>query len=155
MRGLRKAKLCALLRNVGNVNITCIILSLYLFTALGEQAANAQSIAQTIYGETITEDEVDQRTKLNRLLSKQVSRQDVVSQLADDKDKVKEAQKAHVLPPDEYIEAFLKSRGERLEQVFVNNGVSLDTFRSYLRADAARSSLAQYHRHKYQDLPFH
>jgi hypothetical protein len=86
--------------------------------------ANGQTVAQTIYGETITEDEVDQRTKLNSLLSKQVTRQDVLGQLADDKDKIKEARDARVLPPDEYIEAFIKSRGEVLEKVLGQNGAA-------------------------------
>jgi peptidyl-prolyl cis-trans isomerase SurA len=116
--------------------------------------ANGQTVAQTIYGETITEDEVDQRTKLNSLLSKQVTRQDVLGQLADDKDKIKEARDARVLPPDEYIEAFIKSRGEVLEKVLGQNGVRLDTFRSLVRADAARSSLARYRRYQYRDLPY-
>jgi peptidyl-prolyl cis-trans isomerase SurA len=116
--------------------------------------ANAQTVAQTIYGETITEDEVDQRAKLNALLSKQVTRQDVLSQLADDKDKIKEARDAGVLPPDEYIEAFLKSRGDVLEKVLIQHGVQLEAFRSLLRANAARSSLARYRRYQHQDLPY-
>jgi peptidyl-prolyl cis-trans isomerase SurA len=115
-------------------------------------AANAQTVAQTIHGEAITEVEVDQRTKLDALLSKQVTRQDVLSQLADDKDKIKKARDAGVLPPDEYIDVFVKSYGDVFEKVLVQNGVQLDTFRSLLRADAARSSLARYRR--YQDLPF-
>jgi peptidyl-prolyl cis-trans isomerase SurA len=116
--------------------------------------ANAQTVAQTIYGEAITEDEVNQRIKLNSLLSKQVTRQDVLGQLADDKDRIKEARDAGVLPPDDYIEAFLKSRGEVLEKVLSQNGVQLDTFKSFLRANAARSSLARYRRYRHQDLPY-
>jgi len=117
-------------------------------------ALNAQTVAQTIYGETITEDEVNQRTKLSRLLLKQATRQDVVGQLADDKDKIKEAREARILPPDEYIEFILRSRGEALEKVLNQNGVRLDTFRMFLRADAARSSLARYRRYQYQDSPY-
>ena len=117
--------------------------------------ANAQGIAQTIYGETITEDEVDQRMKLNKLLSKPVTRQDVVGQLADDKDKIQEARHAGVLPTEAYTEANLKSHGEILEKTLIENGVSVDTFRSLLRADAARSNLARYRRYQYRDLRYH
>jgi hypothetical protein len=141
-------------RASGNISMAkSLILSLAAMVTL-VPVANAQTVAQTIYGETISEDEVDQRTKLNSLLSKQITRQDVVDRLADDKDRIREARDAHVLPPDEYIEAFLKSRGDVLEKVLDQNGVRLDTFRSLLRADAARSSLARYRRYKYQDLPY-
>ena len=54
-------------------------------------------------------------------------RGDVVAQLADDKDRIKEAQNAGVLPPDAYIEAYLRSHAVFLKKVLVKNGVSLDT----------------------------
>ena len=52
---------------------------------------HAQTVAKTIYGEAIAEDDIEPRMKLNQLVSRHSTRQEVVEQLAADKDSVRKA----------------------------------------------------------------
>jgi len=65
----------------------------------------AQTAAVTVNGESITEDGIEQRTKLNFVNThKQSVRQDVINELADDKGKIKEAEKLGVDLGDAQVE---------------------------------------------------
>ena len=69
------------------LNVMCLA-ALVVFPAHSQnlRAVEPGVVAITTYLELITEDDVDQRTKLNLLLTqKQVSREDVINELAIDR----------------------------------------------------------------------
>jgi peptidyl-prolyl cis-trans isomerase SurA len=123
--------------------------------------AHAQTAAETIYGEPITEDDIEQRTKLNFLAThKQSARQDVVKELADDKDKIKEANKSGFEPTNAQVDdAFsqmcsrMRVSPERLTKSLEGQGIRLDTLRNRIKADIARASLARLRYYKFEDRP--
>jgi hypothetical protein len=90
------------------------VLALAAFTLAYTPSLSAQTAATTIYGETITEDEIEQRTKLNLLMYKQATRQEVIGKLAEDKDNIKRAEKANVLPPDDQVEKWFEKMAARM-----------------------------------------
>ena len=124
------------------------VLTIMLTRAL---PAHAQTAAVTIYGEAITEDDIEQRTKLNFLSThKQSARQDVINELADDKNKIKEAQKlgvdlanAHV--DDAFAKMCLRMRvaREQLTKSLEGQGIRLDTLKNRIKADMARAVLVR------------
>jgi peptidyl-prolyl cis-trans isomerase SurA len=123
--------------------------------------ASAQTTAVTIYGEPITEDEIEQRSKLNFLSThKQSARQDVISQLVDDMDKIKEAEKSGFGLTNSQVDksfAEMCSRMRIAPEQFAKNlegqGIRLDTLKNRIKADMARSSLARLRYYKFQDRP--
>ena len=124
------------------------VLTIMLTCAL---PAHAQTAAETIYGEAITEDDIEQRTKLNFLSThKQSARQDVINELADDKNKIKEAEKlgadlanAHV--DDAFAKMCLRMRvaPEQLTKSLEGQGIRLDTLKNRIMADMARAVLVR------------
>jgi len=121
----------------------------------------AQVAAVTVNGESITEDEIEQRTKLDFVSThKQSVRQDVVNELADDKDKIQEAEKLGVDLGDAQVDnayAQMCSRMhmalEQLKKSLEGYGVNLDTLRNRIKADLARASLARLQYNKFRDRP--
>jgi peptidyl-prolyl cis-trans isomerase SurA len=120
--------------------------------------AHAQTAAVTIYGEAITEDDIEQRAKLNFLSThKQSARQDVINQLADDSDKIKEAEKSGFdLTNAQVDKAFaemcsrMRVAPEQLTKSLEGQGIRLDTLKKRIKADMARARL---HYYKFQDPP--
>jgi peptidyl-prolyl cis-trans isomerase SurA len=121
----------------------------------------AQAAAVTVNDESITEDEIDQRTKLNFVSAhKQSVRQDVINELADDKDNIKEAEKHGVDLGDAQVDnAFTQMCSrmhltqEQLKKSLEGNGVNLDTLRNRIKADMARASLIQLRYNRFRDRP--
>ena len=65
----------------------------------GVSPLQAQSVAVMVNGEPITNYDIEQRTKLNFLTThKQMSRQEVINELIDEKVKIKEAKQFGVDP---------------------------------------------------------
>jgi peptidyl-prolyl cis-trans isomerase SurA len=134
------------------------VLTIMLACAL---PAHAQTAAVTIYGESITEDDIEQRAKLDFLSThKQSARQDVISQLADDMDKIKEAEKsgfdlANAQVDNAFAEMCSRMRvaPEQLTKSLEGQGIRLDTLKNRIKADMARASLARLRYHKFQDRP--
>jgi len=132
------------------------VLALAAFTLAYTPSLNAQTVATTIYGETITEGEIKQRTKLNLLMSKQATRQEVIGQLAEDKDNIKRAEKANVLEPDDQIEKRFEKMAARIRPGFQaksleDRGIRPEIVKSFIKADAARSKLAKLRYYQFQD----
>jgi peptidyl-prolyl cis-trans isomerase SurA len=130
--------------------------------ALVASPAHAQTTAAvTIYGDSITEDDIAQRTKLNFLTThKQSIRQDVISQLADDMDKIKEAERSGIdLANAQVDKAFadmcsrMRVEPEQLTKSLEGQGIRLDTLKKRIKADMARASLARLRYHKFEDRP--
>ena len=121
--------------------------------------ARAQSAAVAVDGESITEGDIEQRTKLNLVSThKQSARQDVINELADDKDSIQEAEKLRVdLANAQVDDAFAKMCSrmrvspEQLTKSLEARGIRLDTLKNRIKADMARASLARLRYHKFQD----
>jgi hypothetical protein len=116
------------------------------------------AVAITTYLQFITEDDVDQRTKLDLLLAqKQASREDVIGDLAVDMIKIAKAESAGLLS-DALVDKAFADMCSRLNVAPVDlmksleeKGVELDTLRKRLRSDVARERLARMPSHGYED----
>jgi hypothetical protein len=115
-------------------------------------------VAMTTYLQFITEDDVDQRTKLDLLLAqKQASREDVIRDLAIDSDKIVKAEGAGLLSVALVDKAFadmcsrLGVAPVDLMKSLEERGIRLDTLRKRLRSDVARERLARMPSHGYED----
>jgi peptidyl-prolyl cis-trans isomerase SurA len=116
--------------------------------------AHAQTAAVTKYGDPITEAEIEQRTKLNFLVRhKHPERQDVISELVDDKNSIKEVHPTTTQVDDAFAEMCTRMRvtPERLTASLEDRGVGVDTLKLRIKADMARSRLARIRYYKYND----
>ncbi len=113
-------------------------------------SALGRSVAITTSLQFITEDDVDQRTRLDLLLAqKQASREDVIGQLADDMIKIAKAEAAGLLS-DALVDKAVADITSRLGvapadlmKSLEEKGIRLDTLRKRLRSDVARERLAR------------
>jgi hypothetical protein len=136
------------------VNVVCLA-ALAAFPAHGQFLPMPDHfLAMTSYGHYITEDEVDQRTKLDLLLmQKQTSREDVINELAGDSTTIVKAESAGLLSDALVDKAFADMCSRRgvapvdLMKALEEKGIRLDTLRIHLRSDVARERLA----HDYRD----
>jgi peptidyl-prolyl cis-trans isomerase SurA len=116
------------------------------------------AVAITTNLQFITEDDVDQRTKLNLLLAqKQVSREEVIRELGIDVDRIVKAESAGLLSDALVDKAFadmcsrLNVAPVDLMKTLEEKGIRLDTLRKRLRSDVARERLARMPSHGYED----
>jgi peptidyl-prolyl cis-trans isomerase SurA len=136
-----------------------ICLAAFLTCAL---PASAQTAAVTVYGESITDDDIEQRAKLNFLTThKQSSREEVIRELADDMDKIKEAEKSDFDLSNTLIDAAfaemcsrMRVAPEQLTKSLEAQGVRMDVLNKRIKADIARARLARLRYYKFQDIPF-
>jgi peptidyl-prolyl cis-trans isomerase SurA len=111
----------------------------------------AQSVACMINGDPITNFDIEQRTKLNFLTThKQSTRQDVISELTDEKVKIKEAKKYGVDPSGSDIDQSFGSMASRmristdqLAKSLESQGVRPETLKARLRAEMVWTSLVR------------
>ena len=111
----------------------------------------AQSIACMVNGEPITNLDIEQRAKLNFLTThKQMSRQEAIDELTNDKVKVKEAKKFGVDPTSSDIDqafAGMSSRmritPDQLSKSLESQGIRPETLKARLRADMVWTSLVR------------
>jgi len=106
----------------------------------------------------ITEDDVDQRTKLDLLLEqKQVGREGVIRELSIDIERTAKAEGAGLLSDALVDNAFadmcsrLGVAPADLMKTLEERGIRLDTLRKRLRSDVARERLARMPSHGYED----
>jgi peptidyl-prolyl cis-trans isomerase SurA len=116
------------------------------------------AVAITTYLQFITEDDVEQRTKLDLLLAqKQASREDVIPDLSEDSFKIVKAEGAGLLSDALVDKAFadmcsrLGVAPADLMKTLDEKGIRLDTLRKRLRSDVARERLARMPSHGYED----
>ena len=107
-------------------------------------------VAITTYLQVITEDDVDQRTRLDLLLSqKQVGREDVIRELSIDLFGIARGEIAGLLSEDLVDKAFADMCSRRgvappdMMKTLEEKGIRLDTLRKRLRSEVARERLAQ------------
>jgi hypothetical protein len=115
-----------------------------------DPAAFDHAVAITTYLQVITEDDVDQRTRLDLLLAqKQVGREDAIRELSIDLYGIARAEIASLLSDDLVDKAFADMCSRRgvapadLMKSLEEKGIRLDTLRKRIRADVARERLAQ------------
>jgi hypothetical protein len=108
------------------------------------------AVAITTSLQFVTEDDVDQRTKLNLLLAqKQVGREEVIGELGVDVDRIAKAESAGLLS-DALVDKAFSDMCSRMGVTPVDlmksmeeRGVRLDTLRKHLKAHVARERLAR------------
>jgi peptidyl-prolyl cis-trans isomerase SurA len=123
--------------------ISCVVAMLLTFAL----PAHAETAAMTIYGEPITEDDIEQRTRLNFVASyKQPARQDVLYELSDERDTIKRGQNLGVDPTSAEVDrAFVQMCSrmhiapEQLTKSLESRGIRPDTLKQRIRADMVRS----------------
>ncbi|WP_159008395.1 hypothetical protein [Bradyrhizobium sp. S69] len=140
-------------------NVVCLA-ALVVFPAYGQSVpAPGQEIAAiTTYLQFITEDDVDQRTKLDLLLAqKQVDREGVIGELSEDSFKIVKAEGAGLLSDALVDKAFadmcsrLGVAPADLMKTLEEKGIRPDTLRKRLKSDVARERLARMPSRGYED----
>lgn len=117
----------------------------------------ARAVAITTTLQFVTEDDVEQRTKLNLLLAqKQVGREGVIRELSIDVDRIATAERKGLLSDALVDKAFadlcsrLSVAPADLMKTLEEKGIRLDALRKSLKSDVARERLAQMPR-RYED----
>jgi hypothetical protein len=139
-------------------NVVCLA-ALVVFPAHGQfLPVPDHVVAMTTYGQYITEDDVDQRTRLDLFLAqKQASREDVIRELVIDLFRIAKAEGAGLLSDALVDKAFADMCSRQgvapvdLTKELEENGIRLDTLRKSLRSDVARERLARMPSHEYED----
>lgn len=123
-----------------------------------DPAAMDHAAAITTDLQVITEDDVDQRTKLDLLLAQeQVGREDVIRELSIDAYRIAKAERAGLLSDalvDKALADMCSRRGvapSELMKTLEEKGIRLDTLRKQLRSDVARERLVRISSHGYED----
>ena len=140
------------------VNVVCLA-ALVTFPAHSQNLSDLDhAVAITTYLQFITEDDVDQRTKLDLLLAqKQVGREEVIGELSADLFKIVTAEGAGLLSDALVDKAFadmcsrLNVAPADLMKSLEEKGIRLDTLRKRLRSDVARERLARMPSRGYED----
>jgi len=117
----------------------------------GVAPLRAQSVAVMVTGEPITNYDIEQRSKLNFLTThKQMSRQEVINELIDEKVKIKEAKRFGVDPTSSDIEQSFAAMSQRmritadqLAKTLENQGIRPETMKARIRADMVWTSLVR------------
>lgn len=128
------------------------LLAAILLAAIGCGApAHAQTVVVMVNGEPITNMDIEQRSKLTLMTTrKQPTREEVISDLIDEKVKIKEAKRFGVDPTSSDIDQSYASMAQRmrlspdqLTRVLEQQGVRPDTLRSRIKADMVWTSLVR------------
>jgi peptidyl-prolyl cis-trans isomerase SurA len=127
--------------------MSCVAAMLLTFAI----SARAQTVAVTIYGDPITENDIEQRTKLNFVAThKQTAHQDILNELSGELDVIKKAQMVGVGSTDAEVDrAYLRMCSrmritpEHLTKSLESQGIHPDTLKQRMKADMARTSLVR------------
>jgi len=114
-------------------------------------SAHAQTVAVMVNGEPITDYDIEQRSKLNFLTThKAPDRKAVISELTDEKVKIKEGKKFGVDPGSSDIDQAYAGMSERMhittDQLTASlekQGIRSDTLKSRIKADMVWTSLVR------------
>jgi peptidyl-prolyl cis-trans isomerase SurA len=122
-----------------------------LSLCLGAAPLHAQTVAVMVNGEPITDYDIEQRSKLNFLTShKTPDRKDVISELIDEKVKIKEGKKFGVDPGVADIDQAYGGMSQRmhittdqLTTTLEKQGIRADTLKARIKADMVWTSLVR------------
>ena len=128
----------------------CCVVALAVLAG-GVSPLLAQSIACMVNGEPITGLDIEQRTKLNFLTTrKQMSRQEVLDELTNEKVKIKEAKRFGVDPSASDVDQAytgmsqrMRLSPEQLTKSLESQGIRPDTLKSRLKAEMVWGSLVR------------
>jgi peptidyl-prolyl cis-trans isomerase SurA len=117
----------------------------------GGSPVPAQSVACMVNGDPITNFDIEQRTKLNFLTThKQSTREEVVSELIDEKVKIKEAKKFGVDPTSTDIDqsygqmsSRMRITPDQLTKSLESQGIRPDTLKARIKAEMVWTSLVR------------
>ena len=128
-----------------------LLLCLLAVLAGGVSPVPAQSVACMVNGEPITGLDIEQRTKLNFLTTrKQMSRQEVLDELTNEKVKVKEAKKFGIDPTASDVDQAytgmsqrMRLSPEQLTKSLESQGIRPETLKARLKAEMVWGSLVR------------
>jgi peptidyl-prolyl cis-trans isomerase SurA len=122
-----------------------------LLLSLGASPAHAQTVAVMVNGEPITDYDIEQRTKLNFLTTRKMAdRKEIISELIDEKVKIKEGKKFGVDPGVSDVDQAYGGMSQRmhitadqLTATLEKQGIRADTLKSRIKADIVWTSLVR------------
>jgi peptidyl-prolyl cis-trans isomerase SurA len=122
-----------------------------LLLSLGASPAHAQTVAVMVNGEPITDFDIEQRSKLNFLTTRKTAdRKEIISELIDEKVKLKEGKKFGVDPTVADIDQAYTGMSQRMhitaDQLTASlekQGIRADTLKSRIKADMVWTSLVR------------
>jgi peptidyl-prolyl cis-trans isomerase SurA len=122
-----------------------------LLLCLGVSPLHAQTVSVMVNGEPITDYDIEQRSKLNFLTThKAPDRKDIISELIDEKVKIKEGKKFGVDPGVSDIDGAFGGMAQRmhitadqLTATLEKQGIRADTLKSRIKADMVWTSLVR------------
>ena len=117
----------------------------------GASPLSAQTVAVMVNGEPITNYDIEQRTKLTFLTTRQqASRQDVINELINEKVKIKEAKKFGVDPGSSDVDELfggmasrMRITAEQLAKTLEAQGIRPETLKARLKAEMVWNSLVR------------
>jgi peptidyl-prolyl cis-trans isomerase SurA len=117
----------------------------------GASPLSAQSVAVMVNGDPITNYDIEQRTKLNFLTThQQMSRQDAINELINEKVKIKEAKRFGVDPGSSDVDELFANMASRmritadqLAKTLEAQGIRSDTLKARLKAEMVWGSLVR------------
>jgi peptidyl-prolyl cis-trans isomerase SurA len=111
-------------------------------------AARAQTVAVMVNGEPITNYDIEQRSKLDRLSNASRTKQQILDELIDEKVKIREGKKYGVNPSDSDIDSSFASMGSRMRmspdqlvKMLGAQGIRPETLKSKIKAEMVWTSL--------------
>ncbi|ABD07182.1 conserved hypothetical protein [Rhodopseudomonas palustris HaA2] len=112
--------------------------------------ARAQSVAVMVNGEPITNFDIEQRSKLDKLSNQSRTRQQVLDELIDEKVKIREGKKFGVNPSDSDIDSSFASMSSRMRmspdqmvKMLAAQGIRPGTLKSKIKAEMVWTSLVR------------
>ncbi|MBB1090825.1 peptidylprolyl isomerase [Rhodopseudomonas palustris] len=112
--------------------------------------ARAQSVAVMVNGEPITNFDIEQRSKLDRLSNQSRTRQQILDELIDEKVKIREGKKFGVNPSDSDIDSSFASMSSRMRmspdqmvKMLAAQGIRPGTLKSKIKAEMVWTSLVR------------
>ncbi|MGP9811070.1 SurA N-terminal domain-containing protein [Rhodopseudomonas sp. NSM] len=116
----------------------------------GVGLARAQSVAVMVNGEPITNFDIEQRSKLDRLSNQSRTRQQILDELIDEKVKIREGKKFGVNPSDSDIDSSFASMSSRMRmspdqmvKMLAAQGIRPGTLKSKIKAEMVWTSLVR------------
>jgi len=114
----------------------------------GFGVARAQTVAVMVNGEPITNFDIEQRSKLDRLSNQSRTRQQVLDELIDEKVKIREGKKYGVTPSDSDIDSSFAGMSSRMRmspdqmvKMLGAQGIRPGTLKSKIKAEMVWTSL--------------
>jgi peptidyl-prolyl cis-trans isomerase SurA len=134
----------------GGASATLLMLALASAVFMSATPARAQNIVAMVNGEPITSLDIDQRIKLGALTQRQVSRQDALEELINDKVKIKEAKRYGLdLGASDIDAAFanmgsrMNMNGDQLARMLEGRGIRPEALKARIKADVTWQQLVR------------